>query len=421
MDKKVKYYLKNIIKESLSADVDEMARMTRGVRDDKNKERVKKFVALFSKNNQTTFKNRRGEIEGIPDAWEVNGVPIVMFSDCEDFEEKIKTNEELQTLLEEFKEQGLTMSVVKCSTPKAKLTPGSVFRLKDKPRNINVGTSYTPSGEKQSVELSNKRNILALLRNYLINDTYFLKESIKRGIPFYKFEEKNLDEYKGNTENDYVFIRTHSVRPYSTLEELFDTTLSRLEGDIDIKDELDRTTEEGRQYNQIYSNWNIDKIFTKIYKGLTEKYKLNKIGLRLENFSAGMKLDFTLKGIMKENNTYTWESKIDVSFRLKKLSDNRVGSIQKIFSENSIVTVDIEEEYDENKSLFNYNNIVNGLKDCIDELKDKILQVPEEDILNYVTLDVHRLSSEPNQEINENKKINSLVNSIIKEIKHKSR
>lgn len=425
MDKKVKYYLKNIIKESLSADVDEMARMTRGVRDDKNKERVKKFVALFSKNNQTTFKNRRGEIEGIPDAWEVNGVPIVMFSNCEDFEEKIKSNEELQTLLEEFKERGLTMSVVKCSTPKAKLTPGSVFRLKDKPRNIDVGTSYTPSGEKQSIELSNKRNIFALLRNYLINDTDFLKESIKRGIPFYKFEEKNLDEHQGITENDNVYIRSHSVRPYSTLEELFDTTLARLDGDINLEDELERTTQEARQYNLKYRKWDVDRIFKNIYHGLTKKYKLDTVGLRKENFSAGVMLDFILEG-NRDGDTYTWELKINVSFRVKKLTDYSIGNYKKFFTDSSKVTVDIGtdnngEEYDENKSLFNYNNIVTGLRDCINGLKDKILEVPEEEILNLVTLDVHLLSSQGNEEINENKKINSLVNSVIKEIKYKSR
>jgi hypothetical protein len=419
MDKKVKYYLKNIIKESLSTDVDEMARVTRGVRDDKNKDRVKKFKALFSKDNQTTFKNRRGEIEGVPDAWEINGVPIIMFSDCEDFEDKVRSNEELQTLLKEFEERGLTMSVVKCSTPKAKLTPGSIFRLTDKPRSVDLGTSYAPSGKKQSIELSNKKNIFALLRNYLINDTDFLKESIKRGIPFYKFEEKNLDEYEGRTENDDVLINVHSVRPYGSLEELFDTTLSRLDGDIDVKDELDRTTEEARQYNQKYKNWDIDRIFTNTYEGLTKKYKLNKVGLRELNFSAGVRLDFTLKGTMDDENNYTWESSINVSFRVKKLNDYSVGNYKKIFRDSSMVTVNVT-EYDENKPLFNNNDIVNGLVDCIQELKSKILEVPEEKILETVTLDVHMMSSSP-EEINENKKINFLVNSVIKELKNKSR
>jgi len=421
MDKKVKYYLKNIIKESLSTDVDEMARITRGVRDDRGKFRIKQFEALFSKNNQTTVKNRRGELEGVPDAWIINGVPIVMFSDCEDFEEKVKTDQELQTLLNEFEEQGLTMSVVKCSTPKAKLRPGSVFRLTDKPRSIDVGTSYKPSGEKMSVELINKRNIFAFLRNSLINDQDFLKESIKRGIPIYKFEEKNLDEYDGSTENDNVLIKSHSVRPYSTLEEFFDTTLSRLDNDIDIKDEFLRTTEEARQYNQKYRNWNIDRIFTNRYEGLIKKYKLNKIGLRLDNFSAGVKVDFTLKGTMENNSTYTWESNISVTFRVKKLSDRSITNYKELFSDSSIVTVDINKKYDENKPLFNDNNIVNGLKDCIDELKNKILEVPEEKILEYVTLDVHLMSSDSNEQINENKKINSLINSIIKELKYKSR
>jgi hypothetical protein len=64
--------------------------------------------------------------------------------------------------------------------------------------------------------------------------------------------------------------------------------------------------------------------------------------------------------------------------------------------------------------------ILDGLNQCLEGLVDSILSIDPENTLQFATMDVYMMGNNGDT-INENKKINYFVNSIINEIKNKNR
>ena len=84
-----------------------------------------------------------------------------------------------------------------------------------------------------------------------------------------------------------------------------------------------------------------------------------------------------------------------------------------------VVPIDSSIEYDDKFTPLDDETIVNGLMECIEDFKSKILSIDPEEVLNFATLDVFQFNDavSSNEEINENKKINLIVKSVLSEIK----
>ena len=409
MDKKTKFYLKNIIKESISTDVDEMARRPEGKRDPKGK--VPKYQPVFSKDNPTP----PGE-DGSPEGWLMNIDSerlVIMYYDCGDLDSLI---DRYRLLFEEFEtEYGLVPELVPCN-PEGR-TESDIRLLKYHPRSMAVGTPYKKSGEKHSISEKINRNLYPIIREILGNADINRKLEI-RSFPPIKVEDEYLNKHAEKPTNEEVFFECHSYNSYDTLGSFFESVISVLN---DGSPSGMNTHYLARGFNKKYANWERTRKQRLEYKGKTKKYKLNVVGLDESNLDASIYMGFKVLG-KKEGDTFVWIAEISTSISKKKDVDKYVteGS-QPMFNKKSSVTVDIDPDkiFDENYTVMDDKTIVGGLISCLEGLVREILSIDPESVLDYATVDVYMLSN--STEMNENKKINYLVNSIINEIKNKNR
>ena len=121
-------------------------------------------------------------------------------------------------------------------------------------------------------------------------------------------------------------------------------------------------------------------------------------------------------------DTFVWKAEISTSISKKKDVDRYVKEdSQRMFNKKTSVTVGIDQDktFDDNYTVMDDKEIVDGLNVCLGNLVNEILSIDPESVLDYATMDVYMLSN--NTEMNENKKINYFVNLIINEIKNKNR
>ena len=85
---------------------------------------------------------------------------------------------------------------------------------------------------------------------------------------------------------------------------------------------------------------------------------------------------------------------------------------------NVTVQIDSDKTFDDQYTVLDDKKIVDGLNRCLDDLVNEILSIDPESVLDFATMDVYMLGD---SNVNENKKINYFVNSIINEIKNKNR
>lgn len=411
MDKKTKFYLKNIIKESISSDVDEMARRPEGKRERDPKGRVPKYQPVFSKDNPTP----PGE-DGTPEGWLMNIDSerlVIMYYDCGDIDSLI---DRYRPLFEEFESKyGLVPELVPCKAEGR--TESDIKLLKDHPRSMAVGTPYRASGEKYSISEKINRKLYPIIREKLGNAEINRQLEI-RSFPPIKVEDEYLNKHAEKPTNEEVFFECHSYNSYDSLGSFFESVISVLDGG----DPSGMNTHYlARGFNKKYANWERTRKQRLEYKGKTKKYKLNVVGLDQSNLDASILMGFKVLGENK-GDTFVWRAEISTSISKKKDVDKYVteGS-QPMFNKKSSVTVDIDPDkiFDENYTLMDDENIVNGLISGLGNLVNEIKSIDPESVLDYATMDVYMLGN--STEMNENKKINYFVNSIINEIKSKNR
>lgn len=413
MDKKTKFYLKNIIKESISTDVDEMARRPEGKRDPKGK--IRKYQPVFSKDNPTPPGG-----DGAPDGWVINIGQVegqerlvIMYYDCGDLDSLI---DRYRSLFEELEsDYNLVPELVPCKAEGR--TEIDIRRTIDQPRSTAVGTPYRASGEKYSGSEKIRRKLYSIIRSELGNDEINRELQI-RSIPPVIIDLKYINTHIEEPTNEKVFFQCHSYNSYDNLESFFESAISVLDGG----DPSGMVTHHlARGFNTKYANWVRTKKQIKDYKGKTEKYKLDKIGLEKSNLDASILMGFKVLG-QKEGNTFVWRAEIATRISKKKNEDFSVkeGSVE-MFNKKARKTVEIDpsKTFDDNYTVMDDKEIVDGLNVCLVNLVDEIKSIDPESVLDYATMDVYMLSN--STEMNENKKINYFVNSIINEIKNKNR
>ena len=177
-----------------------------------------------------------------------------------------------------------------------------------------------------------------------------------------------------------------------------------------------------RGFNEVYANWNRTKKQIKSYKGKTQIYNLDKYGLELKNLDSSILMNFLLTG-ENEGDSYLWRAKMSTRISKKKNEDFSVSeNTIPMFNEESTIRVQIDpsKKFNEQYTVLDDEMILDGLNQCLEGLVDSILSIDPENTLQFATMDVYMMGNNGDT-INENKKINYFVNSIINEIKNKNR
>jgi|LauGreDrversion4_2_1035121.scaffolds.fasta_scaffold13706_7 hypothetical protein len=395
MNKNTEKYLKTLIKESYSFDVEEMALRQKGMRKD---EKPKKFEPVWREDNPTPA----GE-HGVPDAWILNPTlepgkeKLIVPLDCEELNNFIEKNKEWLDSLGVL--HNLEPELVACK------------RTKDQPRSYKTGTPYYGSGEKMSAQETIKRKLFSVIDGQIANQE-FSEVLNKRSIPTIVARDRKHVNMYTRFDNDRIVYETHNYNAYETVQDFLKAAIARVKGGD--TPEM-KTYHLARQYNQNYSNWAADKKNQKQYAGKTDIYKLDAYGLEEKNLDVSIRMDFKISG-EKIGESFTWNVRM-VNKIGKKLSDEsglRGGFLDdKLFQATTTAQLDPTKQFTESYTVMDDINVVNALLQAIEDLKSQIESVDPKETLKVATVKQYQIKRNVNEDVTE-KLIKRIVNKLNK-------
>jgi hypothetical protein len=428
MDKSIKKYLTKIIKESYTSDVDEMAFDKKGVREPSKDTRtglpIPPKMASYAKDpeNPEYVLNKKGEEEFMPD-YHVDNKKLKKVKDpndkkggsyvvdrgeqlaivptgCQDAESFAEQNKSWLDTLEQ-KHGPITIVFVGCE------------RTSFAPRNMKAGTSYVPSGIKQSEGETNQRKFNGILRRTIFGEG-FNEVLNKKSIPSIKIDRENKDMHEGTYTNEKIVFRTHNNNSYQSSVDFLKAVVARFKGKEGPEM---KTYAMARQYNTGNAKWNADRKMDVTYQGKTDKYGLDKRGYEETNLDVTVRMDLEILG-EKMGDSFSWNVRMKVNLGKKLTEDRRMkGSFNSVKLTQTTKTAQLEpgKEFNENNIIMNDLNVVNALIEAIDELKSEINGITQKELLPLANVTYKQTTSMQEPNLNESKE--RLIRRIVKQIK----
>lgn len=392
MDKLTEKYLRKIISETHSGDVEEMAYKSKDVRDDKGK--IVKYKPFFKEDNNTD----------IPDYWianprKIEGEEILVVPlDCEELESFKNLNKEWLEKIQET--HNLEPQLAACKRGKY-----------HRPVEKWVEGGYKPTGKKYSETERVKREFFKFISTNLENEE-FSEILNKRSIPtVISRDRKNVNQY-GVFTNQKIEYSTHNYNAYSSVKDFLASAIARIKGEE--TPEM-KTFHMARQYNTKYNNWRSDKKMLKKYEGKTEKYMLDAFGLEEQNLDVTVRMDLEIFGDLIGDNSFAWN--VRMLTKIGKKLENETGLKNGFLDDKmlqSTTTAQIEPgtEFSDTYTVMDNETIVNALGDAIESLKSQIISIDPKETLKVAT--VKRYQINPVNESTKEKLIERIVQKILK-------
>lgn len=237
----------------------------------------------------------------------------------------------------------------------------------------------------------------------LMNDAELNEHLTDCSIPSFKVRQRAYeDRHDVKNNNQRVHYGSDAFVLYKSANDFLGDVLNRtvgLESDVER-----RETHLARLRNQVYGHWDKTKKNEKKYEGLTDKYYLEKRGYTEENYDVNIYSKFDLLGTLSGNNSFTWRLRLDIYYgkkvTLEDMLSNKNVKLFKNITEVKVVEFDPETSFprvEYNQQVEPYDNvmgdkyILNGLKEAINEFKQKIMEISSEDALemaNYFQYEV---------------------------------
>jgi hypothetical protein len=408
--------MKEITKKDLlvqlreQGEVDEFAYNPKGTQDTSNK--IAGFRPIF----------KAGNTSEIPDGFELNKINTIEDPSTGKKKKELVPGEERIWIpldgveLEAFKEanQEWLDSLSEKYGKDPELVPGK--KLKYPPRNLNVGTSYVHSGKSKPAETKIKIELHRLIDQYLGNPE--ISARLERlSIPEIKSKDrKHIDRY-GRVDNDQINYRTHTFNSYLSASQFLKFVTARISGKK--LDDQYKSYHLARQFNQNYMNWEETKKNQQSYQGKTDSYMLDKYGFDEDNLDVTVRMDFSIKGQLLDNQ-YLWT----VTFRTKfgrKLKEERWVRNGLDLDREEIFrkTAQLEPgtKFDDKNTVMDSLPIKVTLIEALDELRDKIMtEYKPVEMLKKANVKRYDITNRP--ELNESleiaKKVINKINNIKK-------
>jgi hypothetical protein len=387
MDKLTESYLKKIIIESLSREVEELAY----VRKDKQstslksgEKRLRQYVPMNDDGSPFPEEDRK---KSIPDYVIANpnlidgGEIIVVPLGCNELEMfKDQNKEWLESL--GVKHGNLEVQLIQCGRTKYPHKSLEKFYPKEK------------TGEKMGEQEKIKRKFFRIVYNELDNSEFqgiLNKASIpalnmKDNSEFGKAQTKktNISQYDMYG-NDKIEFNLHSYNGYDSLKNFLDSVIGRIKGTENIPN----TFFMSRQYNTGgYGNYDAARKMEKKYKGKTPVQKKDSRDYYEQNLDATVRLEINITGELMDNS-YLW------NFGLKTLIGRKLedeSGLKGGYLDNNLIqsseTVQLEPniEFNEENTVMDNKDIVNGLINVLDDVKSQIEQISPKTMLKWATV-----------------------------------
>jgi hypothetical protein len=422
MDNRSKNYLRKLIRESQISDIDEMAWKQQDKRDKYHdpKRPIRRSIPAFSDTNPY---EEIGKYKGDPEGWIINPTKtsgadqlVLYYFDCHELEE-IKNK--YKDIIEEFEERyGLTATFYPCkptARERSSITEPSLKLYRDG-GNLPGMRRKGDDIKSTSIEEKIRRDLYKILQVEVEEKLKETFETYSIPLPSFQYNRQRLDKHSDEATNEEIYIATHAVKFFNTLDEFIDAITNSLTGEISPNnDELQlRKLRIKRIYPTIYKKWNIDRQQGNIYKGQTDKYDLPTLGYSEDKNEVGIYNFMSISGKLINGVYYTWKIKIEMM--IGKMVGNDKNSLDVLVPEMTFtdsVSVD-DTTYSDSigGTVINDESIVDSLKKCIEKLKGGIESIDlTEKLLNYAY-------KEEGDQINE-RYLNKLTKSILSEIKNK--
>jgi hypothetical protein len=390
MDNKTKKYLKNLIFESITTDMGEMAdwKKMSGI--------TKKFEKIMDKTNNLV-------------GWSVQGTPI-LFTCGSDINQFITEHPEL---MDELKEKfGANLKWEQGNLPACQ--PRRKLDVKPIPGeegdDDTIDTSYIHSGENMSEGEKIKRKLFSIVDTEF-GDQEFSEILNKRSIPTIVARDRRHISMYGRYDNNKINYETHNYNGYESLQDFLKAAIARVKGGD--TPEM-KTYYLARQFNQNYRNWAADKKNQKQYAGKTDVYKLDAFGLEEKNIDVSIRMDFQISG-ERMGESFAWNVKMTnkIGKKMKEESGLRGGFLDdKIFQVSKTAQLDPRKEYGNSYTVMDDINVINALMEAIEELKSQIEAIDPKETLKVANVKQYQIKRDVNESIK-----NRLVQRVITKLK----
>jgi hypothetical protein len=390
MDNKTKKYLKNLIFESITTDMGEMAdwKKMSGI--------TKKFEKIMDKTNNLV-------------GWSVQGTPI-LFTCGSDINQFITEHPEL---MDELKEKfGANLKWEQGNLPACQ--PRRKLDVKPIPGeegdDDTIDTSYIGSGEVMSSTEKIKRKLFSIIDKEFGNEE-FSEVLNKRSIPTIIARDRRHISMYGRFDNDKIKYETHNYNGYESLQDFLKAAIARIKGGD--APEM-KTYYLARQFNQNYRNWEADKKNQKQYAGKTDIYKLDAFGLEEKNLDVSIRMDFQITG-ERMGESFAWNVRMSnkIGKKMKEESGLRGGFLDdKIFQVSKTAQLDPRKEYGDSYTVVDDINVINALMEAIEELKSQIEAIDPKETLKVANVKQYQIKRDVNESIK-----NRLVQRVINKLK----
>lgn len=310
--------------------------------------------------------------------------------------------------LEGFKEGGLYYSKRDCpasyhrkASHKIEPIPGFEPKTDDGRFEMSYDTSFkgakTHYDQQTWILRGGSRNnntylgINGLIKKYLSNSEINRKLTTKLLIPQIRVEiqeRSNLGTFKtGIVSNDEIDYTLMNFNSFETFEEFKTTVKKAFAGKLSDKEIKKLEYHIARLSNKFYKNWEEELKNIKDYKGKTDVYKLDKIGLEQKNVDITIKTTLNIKGT-RENNTFIWTVTFLTKFGKKTTEQIRIKDGLKP-DEDLVVTkvANIPEGtvFDDNNPIIFNDEIYNALNSALEEMGQKIMSIKPISRLTLIT------------------------------------
>jgi hypothetical protein len=391
MENKTKNFFRGLFKESIQANVDEMAdwKKMAGI--------TKKFEKILDKKNNLV-------------GWSIQGTPV-LFTCGSDINEFMQNHPELMDDLKErfggnLKwEQGNLPACQPRRQMDVKPLPGSEEGGEEK-----VVTSYVPSGEGMSATEKIKRKLFKLIDEQFGNQE-FSEVLNKRSIPTIVARDRKHVSMYSRFDNEKIVYETHNYNAYESLQDFLKAAIARVKGGE--APEM-KTYYMARQYNTNYSNWAADKKNYKRYAGKTDIYKLDAYGLEEKNLDVSIRMDFKITG-EKMGDDFIWNVRITnkIGKKLQDESGLRGGFLDdKIIQSSKTAHLEPNKTFGDAYTILDDINVMNALMEAIEDLKSQIESIDPKETLKMANVKAYQVKRDVNEDIK-----SRLVNRIVKQLK----
>lgn len=391
MDNKTEKYLKDIIFESITTDMGEMADWK------KMRGETKKFEKIVDKTNNLV-------------GWSVQGTPI-LFTCGSDINQFIQEHPEL---MDELKEKfGNNLKWEQGNLPACQ--PRRKLDVKPLPGEEGgeegpIDTSYIHSGEMMSSQEKIKRKLFSIIDKEFGNEE-FAEVLNKRSIPTIVARDRRHISMYGRFDNDRIKYETHNYNGYESLQDFLKAAIARIKGGD--APEM-KTYYLARQFNQNYRNWEADKKNQKQYAGKTDVYKLDAFGLEEKNLDVSIRMDFQITG-ERMGESFAWNVRMTnkIGKKMKEESGLRGGFLDdKVFQVSKTAQLDPTKQYSDSYTVMDDINVVNALLEAIEELKSQIEGIDPKETLKVANVKQYQVKRDVNESVK-----NRLVDRVIKKLK----